>query len=456
MRDSPLLRTPTEVFNKILRYAVGDSLIHIKYICQFYYYPGTPILYPKGGLRAAFCTAGESESHASEAVVANSFAVPASADSNYYIPPCKERHQGCTMVRNGPTSILPEERERLKVDLAILGTCRQIYEEAHVVLWCTNTFSFDDGISFRLFVDALNTVQRQKLKHIHMSINVEIDQPTNQVRDTTEVTQWKQKITATTVQKLKGLRHLHLCIEQYSLTRPSFLASHDTDEESIDSVLRQMKPFFHFQSLPLDQVTVIISDDIAPEEGPFADRWTKATKLTIASEIKDKIANPLGADVAKAEKEAKRQEIEHKKVEKDAQRQRNERKKAEDQRTYILVRARIAQKAQARLDQALLDISMRQEQILHRGEKLGAAKSTKERRNWKRVLDEASASLARLEESVPDLQEKARVMRKVAEIVAADPTVKHMKALAQAEGRIPEKLPERALMFIHPSTWVGS
>lgn len=328
------------------------------------------------------------------------------------------------MCADGAMYILQHEKQAHKLDLAFLGTCRQIYQEAHVILWSTNTLSFDDGTSFKTFIDTLNTVQRQKLKQINITMDVAIDaeaMESNHGNLSEETRDWRKAFTATRVQKLKGLRSLFICIEQQHVHNPVRV----TNKTSLAQVLKQVDPLFRLQTLPLTQVTVVVSDDIATEKAVFADRWTNSRKLSLAIQIKDKIADPLGADMAKAEKEATRKEL--------------ERQKAGNLRTYPLLRARLAQQAQARADRALQAIPSMHETILHGAEKLTIAKTAEGKSMWTKLLEEAKERVIE-DEGLPEaLQRKADVARKIAEMVAVDPTLKYSEALARAEEEVEEE-----------------
>jgi len=74
-------------------YAVGDRLIHIKYLscCDLASAKTIELGFPQGrpadgALRAACCMANESELHAFREMVEESFEVPAGEDPEYCIP----------------------------------------------------------------------------------------------------------------------------------------------------------------------------------------------------------------------------------------------------------------------------------------------------------------------------------------------------------------------------------
>ncbi|MCJ1455249.1 hypothetical protein MMC28_005603 [Mycoblastus sanguinarius] len=71
-------------------------------------------------------------------------------------------------------------------------------------------------------------------------------------------------------------------------------------------------PFLQLRILPLEHVTVVISDNAQSiiEAGYGEARWTAAKKNELAEEIKVKLLDPHGADSLKAEEEAKKLELE--------------------------------------------------------------------------------------------------------------------------------------------------
>ena len=79
-----------------------------------------------------------------------------------------------------------------KLELAIVAVCRQLYEEGIHVLWATNTFSFADSWSLRVFLEALDTAQKSKLRKLHFATNMaDYDEGP---ADITESAKWERVI----------------------------------------------------------------------------------------------------------------------------------------------------------------------------------------------------------------------------------------------------------------------
>ena len=55
-----------------------------------------------------------------------------------------------------------------KLHLEILGVCRGLFEEAHLLLWGSNRFAFHNHEAFHLFLKSLNMSQKRKLTSISL------------------------------------------------------------------------------------------------------------------------------------------------------------------------------------------------------------------------------------------------------------------------------------------------
>lgn len=111
--------------------------------------------YLQPGFRHAICIASQSEQSAYKAVISGSAVIPEAESSEFYVASCAEHHANCKFCGNGPMFLLDQDRPALRVDLSVLGICRQLYEEANHLLWTTNVFSFGDPRTFEKFFDSL-------------------------------------------------------------------------------------------------------------------------------------------------------------------------------------------------------------------------------------------------------------------------------------------------------------
>ena len=95
-----------------------------------------------------------------------------------------------------------------KLPLALLGVCRQLYEECHTILWTTNVFVFNDLDSLRMFSSRLNSGQRKKLRTVHLCTCIQVSQ--NYRTHGLDVE--GKELDFKTAEKLYGVQNLALCI----------------------------------------------------------------------------------------------------------------------------------------------------------------------------------------------------------------------------------------------------
>lgn len=91
-----------------------------------------------------------------------------------------------------------------EMHLSILRTCRQIYHEAHPILWGTNIFSFSTANCFERFFDGRTPEQKAALKMLHLIIDVAL--PCTTLR-------WNVALSKSLMRSMKGLSNLHLVIQ---------------------------------------------------------------------------------------------------------------------------------------------------------------------------------------------------------------------------------------------------
>ena len=64
-----------------------------------------------------------------------------------------------------------KEPETQRLDLRVLRTCRQVYREAILTLWTTNTFSFNVRSAFLEFLHGKTVEQRRMIRHVRVDIS---------------------------------------------------------------------------------------------------------------------------------------------------------------------------------------------------------------------------------------------------------------------------------------------
>ena len=217
--------------------------------------------------------------------------------ANYHVPCCTDRHGPCYFTYQ-------------KLDLAILGASRQLYKDAFHILWATNTFSFDDPVSFGRFVSSLTVVQLHILKSLHLSRVVE-DQKSTTCGADRVINHWAWTIACepSRVKKLWGLRTLHVSLEQWLDPCTALTPVPGYNRRCIQ---QDALPILQLRILALEHVTVVVTDSPALMEFPEfrAARWSAAEKSELAEEIRFKLLDAEGAASLRTELDAKKLEIE--------------------------------------------------------------------------------------------------------------------------------------------------
>ena len=261
--------------------------------------------------RHAICVSNQSEQSAYEEAVSGVAVVPDGESPEHYIASCKERHTACRMCGNGPMFLLQEDQRTLRVDLKVLGVCRQLYEEANHLLWATNTFSFEDPRTFGKFFSSLNPAQKRNLTSIHISADIgglgSHYYTSAYQRARWDNDYWGKGLKHSNLNMLRGVQVIHLCINQGL----ECVSGRGVDPAVAGKVIEKaqqadMESILRLRALSVKHVTVIVSDDAKKLEnsGASAHRWTVIEKNAYAENIREQLVDPRGADLAKTESEA--------------------------------------------------------------------------------------------------------------------------------------------------------
>ena len=233
---SPLLRLPLEIRDKIWASLLGDRLIHFEYIDMD---PAYSI--PDECLRSWHSTVCQHDCPESE-VTQDDLAR-------------KHAHSRCSIHLEQYDTLVGEDC-RLKrgqshyeeMHLTALRVCRQMYNEANSVLWSTNTFSFNNEATFRLFMGARTACQKLFLKRLRLQINSVAN----------EEALWSRVLGVTLIRSLRGLRSLRL--------QMNYLLESDGYQwikaRGLDKIMQTRLPFVQrMKVLPLNEVEVFVCDD---------------------------------------------------------------------------------------------------------------------------------------------------------------------------------------------------
>lgn len=286
---------------------VGGNLIHVRFFEQFEFGSRLGVdlndmssKVEQAGLRHAICVATQSEQSAYDDMISTEQGVEIPGSQNLT---CEKRHADCKMCgfeRRTP-DVPSLDENNLYLDLRILGTCRQLYEEANHLLWATNTFSFDHPKTFNKFMASLNSAQKRKISSLHF--NAEFDRISSYGQFT-----WTSALKLSNVNILKGIHTLHLCLQQRYSRAVAPLVGDVRGVDSCDrvgaikaSLEEDIKPFMRLRALNPENVTVIIGD---PRFGPPAPGWTATVKVEVAEQLRKQVLDPQGAALVKVEAEA--------------------------------------------------------------------------------------------------------------------------------------------------------
>lgn len=226
--------------------------------------------------------------------------IPSNDSADYHSVTFRQRHKHCKSwdrekerffdekQRTVFRRMTAEQRRKPMLDLRILGACRQMYEEANMLLWTTNTFSFEDSTCLKIFIDGLHSTQRNKLTRMHIDFAWKIDSALG----------WIRLLRPSFVSKFISLQTLYATFDHYAgETANSF-------QQFIVAPLTWMK------MLSLRHVTVVFGDDGTSIYTSIYQRhrWAIAKKREIARGLRNKLLDPNGHEVLAAEIQAKEAE----------------------------------------------------------------------------------------------------------------------------------------------------
>ncbi|KAL8846645.1 MAG: hypothetical protein Q9221_008285 [Calogaya cf. arnoldii] len=307
-RESPLLRLPSELRDKIWGEVLGGELVHLDYQRYFEYDDFN-------------CGLSEAESEESEKEP-DSENEDESATQPEHIywrhaicqhdcpenQPDKKKvvvdqwdsknaiwlrpHQQCIFRAEDTYSAdYTPEPEALPhhptLNLTILRASRQIYVEANRILWTTNTFSFADGLTFAEFMKTRTIHQKRLINNLRIEMHW----------DHGDEEHWNKALNMATVRSLTSLRSLRL---QVSADIEEKLWRHSKDRfvclTSYADGLRKLS------ILPLTNVEVAVrASRIDHFHGvgrlSWQERfWDQKAREKCAADLKKLLLNPRGEE----------------------------------------------------------------------------------------------------------------------------------------------------------------
>ena len=234
--SSPLLELPAEIRNRIYDFVLGGQLIHIRRRDQDW-----------SRSNSFSCNA-----HVSEEEACRDFQTK--EDSRTF----RKRHEQCSLAD--------------RFNLSMLRCCRQVYEEARLLHFTHNIFSFADQESFVHFVNKLFRDQRTALNSLQFVIPLAMNM--------------FDHFFGVNIQRLTGVRTLYLLMELgYDGLGTGFyrIAKEEVNCDMWELFTR------YARHLPLRHVYVEVNggddDDGDGFEYENGERWTLTDKRSCAAKI---------------------------------------------------------------------------------------------------------------------------------------------------------------------------
>ena len=279
--ESPLLRLPLEVREKIYEDLLGARLLHIEYThWQHAEYDEDrmanwpdPDFCDECRLTCVSCMRDANQD--------TNPAVDGDCEGEYYY----KYHDPCIKHLQPPTPLpfifSPEPRvpwpalrsnERIPnqraLDVTLLRCCRQLYNECNSVLWNRNIFSFNNPWVFLYFMRNLHTARRGQMRNMQLHVSEHVSHI------------WRKACKL--VESMGGLRSLDLIA--FASSRHDWALEMMTDSTRLH---RSFEFLLWFRILPIKYVQVRIE-----QRGRIWENdWTKADRIAIAEIIRGKVAD---------------------------------------------------------------------------------------------------------------------------------------------------------------------
>lgn len=202
--------------------------------------------------------------------------------NSLYMKDVELRHMGCGPSRRKGSTFAPH-----RIDVNLLHVCRQTYNEARLIPYSTNTFSFDTARNLRAFVNLL--VQRGVNVNAFRSLRVDLAHINHDLHG------WAQAFNAV-AQHMKLLETLYINVDQ----RPKWSTSADAERKKM-----AMKPVLDcltiLGKMQAKSTMIMVSDrflsgklEFYPAIAPAfwnTHRWTMKEKRLWVEEVKFAIQN---------------------------------------------------------------------------------------------------------------------------------------------------------------------
>ncbi|KAM0798064.1 hypothetical protein BDR22DRAFT_974751 [Usnea florida] len=271
--SSPFFRLPPELRLRIYELVLGGQTIHIREN------------YARGPRERRVLSHHLCYEQASEEEVQMAFD---SSDAAWNAPATFDRHQKCYYMSRPGT-----------LESSLLQSCRQIYNEANIVRYYSNTFSFQSDFfqCLKLFYRQVPARYRNAIRRLHLTIELRHG-ARPEAREWADLFQWAD-LFRTLSHRSRGLRRLYLAINfcEHSLGYDLSLYQPPSQSHIVSCMLQEAK-------MRLEIATVTIDEDFRQEKPYMNDFiWTMAQKQETSQYLRRALLCHGNADTGVAEEE---------------------------------------------------------------------------------------------------------------------------------------------------------
>lgn len=193
----PFLKLPPELQDMIITYVLGNRFLHI--MCSMFLRPGL-----EDRLFHYTCVSKINEKQFYKEYLNPYSEKPCQTDR-----PCHYSHVKNNCWNHDDCDDM--YRYHSKMDLSLLGVCRELYRKGTRVLYSTNTFCFNEPTYFESFYKSLTLPYKSMLRQILLEAMFHVYEPEYSEYDHDE---WGYVLSPNVVQQLSGVRAVHLVIHQ--------------------------------------------------------------------------------------------------------------------------------------------------------------------------------------------------------------------------------------------------
>ena len=182
--ESPLLKLPQELKNRIFAYVCGGRMVHIS---------GEFVNGSDNLLCSSICHLQESKPTSYER-----FSAAKADDPTCNYQDCKFDHTACVLAKR--ETRLPEILGK-----NLLLSCSQVYDEARLVPFSSNVFYFAKPLGLVNFCRKVSSKKRCAVRNIHLDM---------EVGEEVWERSWNSAVPVSLEPGLKRLQHLSICIHR--------------------------------------------------------------------------------------------------------------------------------------------------------------------------------------------------------------------------------------------------